>query len=205
MSFPNQLTVLRMILTPLFAVTLTFKGIHFKYLSFFIFILASLTDWYDGYVARKFGSTTQTGKYLDPLADKLLVSTAFGIFAYLRIVPIWMFLVIALRDIVITGLRAYAITTGKPFETSSFAKWKTVCQMVSIYLLFLWMIAQHEYGKSMPAIMQMIENWNLVWSVMLFVTLYTLITGVSYLYENRSHLKSLAIAFYRVFVPTNVR
>ncbi|MFQ5752566.1 MAG: CDP-diacylglycerol--glycerol-3-phosphate 3-phosphatidyltransferase [bacterium] len=207
MSYPNQLTVFRMILTPLFAVILTFEGIYFKYVSFSIFVLASLTDWYDGYIARKSGSVTSTGKYLDPLADKLLISTAFGVFTYLGFVKLWMFVVIALRDIVITGLRSYAISKNKRFTTSNMAKWKTGCQMVAIYLIFIWMILKESYSgqEHTPAFFDDIESWNLLRNLMLFVTVFTVTTGVSYLYENRRHLKSLAIAFYRVFVPTNVR
>ncbi len=205
MSLPNQLTVLRMILTPVFAVVLTYNGLHFKYVAFGIFLIASLTDWYDGYAARKLGKTTETGKYLDPLADKLLVSTAFGIFAYLQVIPVWMFFVIAFRDIVITALRAYAISTNKEFETSSLAKWKTASQMTAIYFLLIWIIAREQVGAGSSAFLNFVEELNLVWGVMLFVTLYTLATGVLYAIENRSHLKSLAIACYRVFVPTNVR
>lgn len=206
MSFPNQLTVFRIILTPLLAVVVIFDGLAWKYVSLSIFILASLTDWYDGYAARKFGKITSTGKYLDPLADKLLVSTAFGIFAYLGLIKLWMFFVMASRDLLITGFRAYAISQGRPMETSNFAKWKTACQMFAIYLLFIWLIARAHYpGDPAPAILQKIEDWQLIYNLMFFVTLYTLATGVSYLVVNRRHLKNLIIAFYRVFVPTNIR
>jgi CDP-diacylglycerol--glycerol-3-phosphate 3-phosphatidyltransferase len=207
MSLPNQLTVLRIILTPLFAAVLMFENLFFKYLSLFIFILASLTDWYDGYFARKHGIVTSAGKYLDPLADKLLISTAFGIFTFLGYVPLWMFVVIALRDILITGLRSYAISRGKPFATSIWAKWKTATQMFAIYCLFIWMIIESKYAQEInaPALLTTIRHWDLIGKLMLIVTIYTVTTGVSYLYENWQHLKSLAVAFYRVFVPTNVR
>lgn len=205
MSLPNQLTVLRIVLTPLFAVFLTFQAITFKYVAFFIFFLASLTDWYDGYLARKSDKITSTGKYLDPLADKLLVSTAFGVFYYLGYVEFWMFVAIALRDIIITALRSYAISKGHPIETSNFAKWKTASQMVAIYLLFIWMIAKALYVDKPTVVITFVEQYSLIYNIMLFVTLYTVTSGVSYLVDNRGHLKSLAIAFYRVFVPTNVR
>ncbi|MFQ5824095.1 MAG: CDP-diacylglycerol--glycerol-3-phosphate 3-phosphatidyltransferase [bacterium] len=207
MSLPNQLTVLRMILTPLFAVALIFEHLFFKYLSLIIFVLASLTDWYDGYFARKHGSVTRAGKYLDPLADKLLISTAFGIFTFLGYVQLWMFMVIALRDILITGLRSYAISRGKLFATSIWAKWKTATQMFAIYCIFIWMIVESSYSQEIaaPVFLTKIKDWDLLGKLMVIVTIYTVTTGVSYLYENRQHLKSLAVAFYRVFVPTNVR
>lgn len=203
MSLPNQLTVLRVILTPIFGVLLTLDDLRFKYLAFSIFVLASLTDWYDGYIARKYGNITSTGKYLDPLADKLLISTAFGVFAYLGYIQFWMFLVIALRDIIITALRSYAISTNKTFATSTLAKWKTAFQMFAIYLILIWIIAKVQPNP--PAILAFVENWMLLASLMWLVTFFTIGTGVSYMYVNRSHLKSLAIACYRVFVPTNVR
>ena len=183
-----------------------FSCLDIMYAAFGVFILATLTDWYDGYIARKYGITTATGKYLDPLADKLLVSTAFGVFTYLGYIPLWMFAIIILRDVVITGLRAYAHSKGKLFETSNLAKWKTASQMFAIYLLFIFIIAGEAYRDlPVPGLLAYIERTNLIWDFMLFVTLYTLATGVSYLYENRNHLKSLAVDFYRVFVPTNVR
>lgn len=203
MSKPNQLTTLRILLTPVLALALLYEE---NVWALAIFIAAALTDWYDGYIARNFGGATRTGKYLDPLADKLLVMTAFGIFTYLDYVPVWMFWVIALRDILITALRAYAMSTGKQFETSGLAKWKTASQMLAIFLLLLWILAQQKYvGEEAPVAIQKIQDWNLIWSMILLVTLYTLYTGIRYLLDNPSHLKSLATAFYRVFVPTNVR
>jgi CDP-diacylglycerol--glycerol-3-phosphate 3-phosphatidyltransferase len=182
---------------------LTFEALHYKYIAFSLFVLASLTDWYDGYIARKYGNITSTGKYLDPLADKLLISTTFGVFVYLGHVEFWMFLVIALRDILITALRSYAISTNKPFATSSLAKWKTAFQMFAIYLILIWIIAESQ--SQQPVALAFIAEWKLRESLMWLVTFFTIATGVSYMYVNRSHLKSLAIACYRVFVPTNVR
>ncbi|NIR48788.1 CDP-diacylglycerol--glycerol-3-phosphate 3-phosphatidyltransferase [candidate division KSB1 bacterium] len=208
MSRPNQLTVFRMILTPLFATILILtKHIYLRYFSLFLFVFACLTDWYDGYVARKSGNITLTGKYLDPLADKILISTAFGVFTYLGYVDLWMFLVIALRDAIITALRSYGISKNQPLVTSTSAKWKTACQMLAIYLIFIWMILKEQYAVrgTEPEFVSAVEEWHLIHYLMLFVTLFTVYTGASYLYENRRHLKSLAIACYRVFVPTNVR
>ncbi|MCG8604141.1 CDP-diacylglycerol--glycerol-3-phosphate 3-phosphatidyltransferase [bacterium] len=203
MSLPNQLTVLRIVLTPIFGVLLTFEALHYKYIAFSVFVLASLTDWYDGYIARKYGNITPTGKYLDPLADKLLISTTFGVFVYLGHVEFWMFLVIALRDILITALRSYAISTNKPFATSHLAKWKTAFQMFAIYLILIWMVAEGQ--PQQPTALAFIAKWKLRETLMWLVTFFTIATGVSYMYVNRGHLKSFAIACYRVFVPTNVR
>jgi len=204
MSLPNQLTVFRIVLTPFFAVLLIAK---LYYLSLILFVIATLTDWYDGYAARKMGKITPFGKYLDPLADKLLISTAFGALTYMGIVPFWMFLVIALRDVLITALRSYAASTEQPFETGGFAKWKTGCQMAGIYLILFWIIANEKFAESQTTkgLVKLDEEWELVHNLMLFVTIYTLASGLFYLFENRGVFKRMVIAFYRVFMPTNVR
>lgn len=204
MSLPNQLTVLRIVLTPLFALALIFDR---QYLALSIFFLATLTDWYDGYVARTFDEFTSTGKYLDPLADKILISTTFGTLTYLGLLPFWMFLLMALRDVLITSLRSYAVSTTQPFETIRFAKWKTACQMGSIYLVLFWLIAKGNYVESQATqfLLQVDQELGLVYNLMFFVTIYTVTSGLVYLFENRRLLKRMVIAFYRVFVPTNVR
>ncbi len=207
MALPNQLTLIRIILTPVFAFTLTIDVVWARYLSFCIFVLASFTDWYDGYIARRYGKVTRIGKYLDPLADKLLIAAAFGMFTYLGYVKFWMFAVIALRDFLITGLRSYALYQNKTFTTSSLAKWKTFSQMIAIYFILIWLIikASYQEDESLPVIFLKFEDWNVINYLMLFVTFFTLATGISYIYDNRHHLKSLVISFYRVFMPTNVR
>ncbi len=207
MTLPNQLTVLRMVLTPIFAFAFIQTELYFKYAALTVFVIAALTDWYDGYVARKHNAISQTGKYLDPLADKLLVSTAFFLFAFLNYIPFWMVWIIVLRDVSITLLRWYALNTGKQFETSTNAKWKTTAQMVIIHLLLIWSIVETQFltGINAPTILQLVIDWELIWYLTFFVTAYTLLTGIIYLFENRGHLKSLAVTCYRVFVPTNVQ
>jgi len=204
MSLPNQLTVFRIVLTPFFAIALIAK---WYYVSLFLFVLATLTDLYDGYAARKMGKITPFGRYLDPLADKLLISTAFGTLTYLGYVPFWMFLVIALRDVLITALRSYAISTEQPFETVGFSKWKTGCQMAAIYLILYWIIANEKFAASSTSqtVIKLDAKFGLVNNFMLFVTIYTLASGLFYLVENRGVFKRMVIAFYRVFMPTNVR
>lgn len=200
MTLPNQLTILRMLLTPVFAVLLTFEDLSFKYWALAVFIVASLTDWYDGHVARKYGWISESGKYLDPLADKLLVSSAFGIFAYLDLISFWMFWAMALRDVIITALRAYALSANKTFETSNFAKWKTATQMIAIYVVLVWIIF-HQHIRLVapqPAWFETLQSWQIIWNMMLLVTIYTVATGIKYLLENRPLLKSC----YRIFVPT---
>jgi len=204
LSLANQLTILRMLLTPIFAIFLALDDVVWQYVALAIFIVASVTDWYDGYVARKTGTTTLMGKYLDPLADKMLVSTAFGILAYLGYLPLWMFLVMACRDLGITGLRAYAIKEKVNFETNVIAKWKTASQMIALYLLLLWTIISKQFANDPTFInfKKVTDNTSFFWSLMFFVTIYTALTGIIYLFENRLLLRKFTLACYRVLTPS---
>ncbi|MCL5021001.1 MAG: CDP-diacylglycerol--glycerol-3-phosphate 3-phosphatidyltransferase, partial [Bacteroidetes bacterium] len=133
MTLPNQLTVLRILLTPLFVILLVSGNIFFKELSVAVYAAAALTDWYDGWVARKFGTVTKWGNFLDPLADKILTSSAFMAFAWLGLVGWWMVWAIVVRDISITLLRSFAEFRGHGLHTNFSAKVKTFTQMVFIY------------------------------------------------------------------------
>jgi len=208
MSLPNQLTVLRMILTPVFVTTLFIQKTLFNYLSLVVFFLASLTDWYDGYIARRFGYVTKWGKFLDPLADKMLITSAFVSFVIMGYVQAWMVVIIVARDFLITGLRFYAMAKGQPMTTNNLAKWKTFCQMMAIYVLLFYIglvrsvrSSGVEGSGSQTALLNAIHRLNILDNLMLFVTIFTAMSGIVYLVENRGHLKTLALDFYRVFVP----
>lgn len=206
MSFPNQLTVLRIALTPVLVFLLSREGLSYRYASFVVFLLASLTDWYDGYAARKFGRVTEWGKFLDPLADKVLVLTMFFIFMSLGLVKGWMVAVITARDVVITGLRSYAELKRQPIVTSMSAKWKTVSQMTAIYIILIYLIAQaHVLASGAgPAWLTWLQERGAIDKMMFVVTLLTLATGIQYMLENWRHVRGLMLAFYRVFVPSNL-
>jgi CDP-diacylglycerol--glycerol-3-phosphate 3-phosphatidyltransferase len=203
MSRPNQLTILRMAITPAFVVTLLSESMFYKYLSVALFVAASLTDWYDGYMARKSGNTTVWGKFLDPLADKVLTISALVAFGLLGKIAWWMVWVIALRDLLITGLRSYSMLKGTPMVTSNLAKWKTALQMAAIYLVLVYILV--ERGANNSAVVRFAESYAIVYNLMFFITLFSAVTGVHYLYDNRGYLKTIALAFYRAVVPTNIR
>src|SRR5437867_9691889 len=125
MSIPNSLTVFRILLTPVFLVLLFAESSFLKQLALVVYIVAALTDWYDGWVARRYGYVTRWGKFLDPLADKILSSAALFSFVALRLVDAWMVWIIVLRDFLITGLRSYAEWRDQPIVTSKTAQAKT--------------------------------------------------------------------------------
>ena len=137
MSFPNQLSLLRIILAPVFLFLFLSENPLYKKISLLIFFIAVLTDWYDGWHARRYGQVSKVGIFLDPLADKILTSIAFIGFYILGIMPLWMVLIIVVRDIVITLLRSYQEVNGKTMKTSYIAKTKTFIQMTYIFLIVI--------------------------------------------------------------------
>lgn len=135
MNLPNKLTVLRVILIPFFVVFLLGKeyiGSWSPYAALFIFIAASLTDMLDGKIARKYNLITNFGKFMDPLADKLLVCTALICFVDLHRIPTWIVLIIIGREFVISGFRLVAAEGGNVIAAGIWGKIKTAVTMVTI-------------------------------------------------------------------------
>jgi len=193
MILPNQLTVLRIILTPVFYLLFRTGEPLFVQISMGVYIVAAFTDWYDGWLARKFNYITEWGKFLDPLADKILNSAAFFAFVYLDILSLWMVVIIVIRDFLITGLRAVADYQNISFITRKSAKWKTFIQMAFInYLLFVYTFSiTNEIYVGNEYIFELLMNNDLIFYSMLFVTLLTLYTGIEYIYKNISLIKKM--------------
>ncbi|HTY38632.1 MAG TPA: CDP-diacylglycerol--glycerol-3-phosphate 3-phosphatidyltransferase [Bacteroidota bacterium] len=192
-SPPNQLTFLRILLTPVFLAFLFSDNPVLRQISPAVFVIAMLTDWYDGWVARRWGYVTRWGTFLDPLADKLVTSAALIAFVYLDLVPTWTVWVIVIRDILITFLRSYAELKGKPFDTSRMAKTKTFLQFAVIYYILLAYIARDtEYFRSRYAALldQLLER-SLLYLLMTGIAAITLLTGVLYVIENWTTVREL--------------
>ncbi len=183
MTLPNQLTILRILLTPVFVVLFIGERLVLKQVSVLVFAVAALTDWYDGWVARKTGNVTKWGVFLDPLADKILTSAAFIAFAWLGMVEWWMVWVIVVRDISITLLRSFAELRGRTLYTNYSAKVKTFAQMVFIYGVLLAVVFKNSVAEFSP-IINVILNKNALYYSMFVVTILTLGTGLQYLIEN---------------------
>lgn len=132
MNLANKLTLLRILMTPLVVILLYFPGPVLCVLCVLVFIFASITDWLDGYIARKSNMVTSMGKFLDPLADKVLISSVLIMFVYLNWAPAWVVIVIVCRELVVTGLRAIAIDEGIVLAADRFGKAKTVLQICAI-------------------------------------------------------------------------
>lgn len=193
MNLPNKLTIGRIIAAPFFMIFLLIDNMYFRYLATLLFVLAALTDAYDGYLARKTGVITGFGKFMDPLADKILVSTAFVAFVALGYVQTWMILVIILREFLVTGLRSLAAYKGVVIMPSYVAKWKTACQMSVIIIILVFINVK-------STLVPLGYNWGIfasdsvlvIFDVMIFVTmLLTVGTGLDYLIKSAFLLKGV--------------
>ena len=140
MNLPNKLTILRVIMIPFFVLTLLYDGGEnqtLRYVAAAIFIIASLTDMLDGKIARKYNLVTNFGKFMDPLADKLLVCSALICLVELKELPAWMVIVIISREFIISGFRLVASDNGVVIAASYGGKFKTTFQMIAVVLLIV--------------------------------------------------------------------
>ena len=192
MTLPNQLTTLRIMLVPVFMFLLLLDSPYMKLLGVVVFVIASLTDIYDGYHARKYGLTSRLGAFLDPLADKFLITAAFLIYVWEGYLALWMVLLIVLRDVVVTVLRVYAEWKNKPVVTSREAKYKTLTQNVFAYVIMLFILLKEKEftGEDVSALVKIVLHSDYLDYIMLLITLYTVYTGISYLVQNWKGLLS---------------
>ncbi len=132
LNLANKITLLRILMTPLVVLLLYFQGPVLCILAVLAFIFAALTDWMDGYIARRENMVTSMGKFLDPLADKVLICSVLIMFVELNWASAWVVIVIVCRELVVTGLRAIAIDEGIVLAADRFGKAKTVLQIAAI-------------------------------------------------------------------------
>jgi CDP-diacylglycerol--glycerol-3-phosphate 3-phosphatidyltransferase len=199
MSPPNQLTFVRILLTPVFLAFLLVNHRTYNQLALAVFLVASLTDWYDGWVARKWGYVSRWGKFLDPLADKVLASAAFVSFIYLDLAPAWMVWIIVARDILITILRSLAEYKGRPVVTSGPARTKTFIQFVVIFFVLILYTARiiPSVYQAHKSTVDFLLSQNLLFALMFVVMALTAWTGIVYLIDNRKTLTELYASVVR--------
>jgi CDP-diacylglycerol--glycerol-3-phosphate 3-phosphatidyltransferase len=196
-TLPNQLTILRIILTPVFIFFMTRGTAQSTLIGTIIFLLAAATDWYDGYFARRFNWITRWGQFMDPLADKILIAAALCIFAYLGYLYWWMVVVMIVRDFMITFLRIFALQLGKSIVTSFLAKVKTFIEMAAILILLFYLNLPQSETFSVQSYPPAYTHWLSL--LFLAVTLLTVFTGIQYLVENRNHIQELFNRTLRLF------
>jgi CDP-diacylglycerol--glycerol-3-phosphate 3-phosphatidyltransferase len=201
MNLPNRLTVGRVGLTVLFVMALLLPkdGVvmsHFPYgktVALVIFLVAGLTDWWDGWLARRYRQETNFGALLDPVADKVLTAAAFICFieqsSYRPGVPLvqaWMVLIIVARDFLVTGLRLVAREHGVVLKAERLGKHKTASQMITIIVLLLGLAAREDWNLGGPQFD--VGFSRLVFGLMLATVTLTLMSGIAYLWKNRELL-----------------
>ena len=175
MNTPNKLTVARMILVPflvLFMLT-GWGGEANRYISLAIFVVASVTDWFDGKLARKYNLVTNFGKFMDPLADKLLVCSAMICLVDMERIPSWVVIIIIGREFVISGFRLIASDNGVVIAANYWGKIKTVCQMIMIIVVI----------ANLGGVFDVVEQVLIYLSLIL-----TVISLATYLWDNRKVL-----------------
>ena len=189
MNLANKLTMIRIFLVPVFLVFITVKDIPYgSIIATVIFIIASLTDQLDGYIARSRNQITNFGKFMDPLADKLLVTAALVSLVELKLVAGWAVVIILAREFAVSGLRTLAASDGIVIAASWWGKIKTVIQMIAILLLLL----KVNINTSANAISFVNNNSFLSGfftyvpeTIMFIAVLITIISGIDYFVKNR--------------------
>jgi CDP-diacylglycerol--glycerol-3-phosphate 3-phosphatidyltransferase len=150
LSLPNGVTIIRVLAIPVILFLLFYPGKTYQLITALFFLLVAITDTLDGYLARKRGMVTTLGKFLDPLADKLLIVAALIALIPAREIPAWMVIVIVGREISVTGLRGIAVSQGIVISASTLGKYKTVFEFASISFLILngnyFSIELHQVG-----------------------------------------------------------
>ena len=175
MNTPNKLTIARMIIVPFLVIFLLtgWGGEANRYISLTLFVVASVTDWFDGYLARKNNLVTNFGKFMDPRADKLLVCSAMICMIDLKRLPAWFVIIIIAREFIISGFRLIAAENGIVIAANYWGKFKTASQMIMIILLIL-------HFDGIFVILEQIFIW-----LSLALTIISLIT---YIWQNRTVL-----------------
>lgn len=201
MNLPNKLTLSRVIMVPFFVVFLLLvpRYSYFKWIALAIFIVASLTDLLDGKIARKYNLVTNFGKFMDPLADKLLVCSALIGLSSLQVVPAWITIIIIAREFIISGFRLIAAEKGVVIAASMWGKWKTTFQMIMLCAQMIVMdLVMDQYFFTLVIYARRTTIYWVCFALIIFanVTMYialilTIVSLIDYLIKNKDVLKDV--------------
>ena len=154
-------------------------------LALVVFVIAAITDAYDGYLARKHNQITPEGKFLDPLADKILVLSAFISFAFINIIDFWMVGIIIFRDLFVTGLRLIMSSSGFEFVTTKLSKFKTAFQLTIIIITLIFISIEGLDMSIFSPTIELIKQYKIIYILTAFTAIFTAYTGIIYVYTNR--------------------
>ena len=189
MNWANRLTVARFFLTLLFVAALSLELPYSRTCALILFLVASVTDWVDGHIARNYGMITDFGKLMDPLVDKIMMAAAFICLVPLEAFPAWVVVIIISREFLITGLRLLALSNGQVLAAESLGKHKTVWQIVTVvFYMVLLSLAECIAGA------QDSSWWAFAWShvgaaVLAIAVILTIWSGLGYVWKNRAIIR----------------
>jgi CDP-diacylglycerol---glycerol-3-phosphate 3-phosphatidyltransferase len=188
-NLPNAITFSRLVMTAAFVLAVSQRSLAGYGTGLVLFVVAAVSDFLDGYLARKMGLVTPLGKLMDPLVDKILVCTAFVFFTEQKLCPVWVTALIIGREFLVTGLRQIAVEAGKVLAADSLGKWKTTLQLSYLITGLLWLTVEHsermspslewlghlarpyaDGGWLQPALLwgavalTVVSGWNYVWN-----------------------------------------
>lgn len=179
MNLANKITLFRVVLVPIFMVLMMMESTAARVAALAVFIIASLSDAADGYIARNYNQITNFGKFVDPLADKMLTTSAFLILLHYGRMSVWALMIVLAREFMVSGVRLVAAADGKVIAASMWGKLKTVSQMVAIIAAIILLL------PAFPEAASKIATDVLIWVSIVF----TLISGIDYLWKNKGLLK----------------
>jgi CDP-diacylglycerol--glycerol-3-phosphate 3-phosphatidyltransferase len=192
MNWANRLTVARLFFTFIFVVALSADWAYGKTVGLFLFLLAGITDYADGKIARHFNMITDFGKLMDPLVDKIMIAAAFICLVPLKAMPAWAVIIIISREFLITGLRMLALSKGRILPAESMGKHKTAWQIVTV-IYFLGVLSLREIRAErgpLPDSWYYTDSpWGYAGAALIICALgFTLYSGFGYLWKNRALL-----------------
>lgn len=188
MNLPNSITLCRLVLTAIFCVAASAEGVVGYAIALGAFVLGAISDWLDGYLARKLNLVTSLGKLLDPLADKILVCSGFVYLSAKGLCPVWVTALIICREFLVTGIRQIAVEKGTVIAADGLGKWKTTFQLIFIITALVHLTFDTVVSENgLVRLLQYLSNpahWLIPVSLWAAVAL-TVISGLSYFWKSR--------------------
>jgi len=188
MNLPNSISLFRLVLTAVFCVAASAEGVVGYAIALAAFVLGAISDWLDGYLARRMGLVTSLGKLLDPLADKILVCSGFVYLSAEGLCPVWVTALILSREFLVTGIRQIALEEGKVIAADKLGKWKTTFQLIFIItaLVYLTFESIQSTNPVVTALKFLSDKEHLLFPLSLWpAVVLTVVSGWSYFWKSR--------------------